>query len=211
MTPSSASSTAAPQPAPHHKRRSQGAGPELRIVTRTRERNQTITALRAAGKPIAQIARELDLDRRTVRRFARATGEEELQVKTGSVSRCWTATRTTCTGAGPKAAPMPPCSPGSSPPWATATASEPCALTYTRCAPGGLSHHPRQRHRPCARSPAGSCAARHPRPRGAGPSAAGSNCGGSRWGVRSWRQHPTINTKTSAATVSRHCERTRST
>ncbi len=50
-------------------------------MARTRERYQTITALRAAGKPIAQIARELGLDRRTVRRFARATNEEELQVK----------------------------------------------------------------------------------------------------------------------------------
>ena len=57
------------------------SGPELWIVTRTRERYQTITALRAAGKSIAQIARELGLDRRTVRRFARATGEEELQAK----------------------------------------------------------------------------------------------------------------------------------
>jgi transcriptional regulator with GAF, ATPase, and Fis domain len=45
--------------------------PELWIVTRTRERYQTITALRAAGKSIAQVARELGLDRRTVRRFAR--------------------------------------------------------------------------------------------------------------------------------------------
>jgi transposase len=57
------------------------SGPELWIVTRTRERYQTITALRAAGESIAQIARELGLDRRTVRRFARATGEEELQAK----------------------------------------------------------------------------------------------------------------------------------
>ena len=54
--------------------------PELWIVARTRERYQTITALRTAGKSIAQIARELGLDRRTVRRFARATGEEELHV-----------------------------------------------------------------------------------------------------------------------------------
>ena len=55
--------------------------PELWIVTRTRERYQTISELRTAGKSIAQIARELGLDRRTVRRFARATSEEELQVK----------------------------------------------------------------------------------------------------------------------------------
>jgi len=56
-------------------------GQELWIVTRTRERYQTITELRAAGKSIAQIARELGLDRRTVRRFARATSEQELHVK----------------------------------------------------------------------------------------------------------------------------------
>jgi hypothetical protein len=55
--------------------------PELWIVTRTRERYQTITTLRSARKSIAQIARELGLDRRTVRRFARATGEKDLQVK----------------------------------------------------------------------------------------------------------------------------------
>jgi transposase len=54
---------------------------ELWIVTRTRERYQAIIELRTAGKSIAQIARELGLDRRIVRRFARATSEEELQVK----------------------------------------------------------------------------------------------------------------------------------
>jgi transposase len=55
--------------------------PELWIVTRTRERYRAITALQAAGTSIAQIARELGLDRRTVRRFVRAANEEELQVK----------------------------------------------------------------------------------------------------------------------------------
>lgn len=73
-----AANTAAPSglaPKPNPPRQ------ELWIVTRTRERYQTITELRAAGKPIAQIARELGLDRRTVRRFARAASEDELQVK----------------------------------------------------------------------------------------------------------------------------------
>jgi len=55
---------------------------ELRIVTRTRERYQAITALHADGASIAAIARTLGVDRHTVRRFVRASGLEELQAKT---------------------------------------------------------------------------------------------------------------------------------
>ena len=42
--------------------------------------------------------------------------------RTGSGPRCWTTTPTTCTGAGPRAAPTPPPWPRRSPPWATAAA-----------------------------------------------------------------------------------------
>ena len=55
---------------------------ELRIVTRTRERYQAITALHAEGASIAAIARTLGLDRHTVRRFVRASSLEELHAKT---------------------------------------------------------------------------------------------------------------------------------
>jgi hypothetical protein len=55
---------------------------ELRIVTRTRERYQAITALHTKGASIAAIARTLDLDRHTARRFVRAASLEELQAKT---------------------------------------------------------------------------------------------------------------------------------
>jgi DNA-binding NarL/FixJ family response regulator len=55
---------------------------ELRIVTRTRERYQAITALHADGASIAAIARTLGLDRHTVRRFVRAASLEQLQAKT---------------------------------------------------------------------------------------------------------------------------------
>ena len=55
---------------------------ELRIVTRTRERYQAITALHADGASIAAIARTLGVDRHTVRRFVRASSLEELQAKT---------------------------------------------------------------------------------------------------------------------------------
>jgi transposase len=55
---------------------------ELRIVTRTRERYQAITALHADGASIAAIARMLGVDRHTVRRFVRASSLEELQAKT---------------------------------------------------------------------------------------------------------------------------------
>ena len=55
---------------------------ELPILTRTRERHQAITELHANGASISAIARVLGLDRKTVRRFARASGLEELQTKT---------------------------------------------------------------------------------------------------------------------------------
>jgi len=55
---------------------------ELRIVTRTRERYQAVTALRAEGASIAAIARTLSVDRNTVRRFVRASSLEQLQAKT---------------------------------------------------------------------------------------------------------------------------------
>jgi len=55
---------------------------ELPIVTRTRERHQAITQLRTGGVSISAIARTLGLDRKTVRRFVRASGPEELQAKT---------------------------------------------------------------------------------------------------------------------------------
>ena len=55
---------------------------ELPIVVRTRERHQAITDLRSAGATISAIARTLRLDRKTVRRFVRASGPDELQAKT---------------------------------------------------------------------------------------------------------------------------------
>ena len=55
---------------------------ELRIVARTRERYQAITALHAEGASIAAIARTLGVDRHTVRRFVRAPSLEQLQAKT---------------------------------------------------------------------------------------------------------------------------------
>jgi transposase len=55
---------------------------ELAILTRTRERYQAISELRADGASVSAIARTLGLDRHTVRRFVRASGLDELQAKT---------------------------------------------------------------------------------------------------------------------------------
>jgi hypothetical protein len=57
---------------------------ETRLVTRTRDRYAAVQSLRGKGYSISAIARELHLDRRTVRRFAHASGLDELLAKTTS-------------------------------------------------------------------------------------------------------------------------------
>jgi transposase len=52
------------------------------IVGRFRERHAAVQALRAQGQGIRAIAKELNLDRKTARRFFYATGVEELLAKT---------------------------------------------------------------------------------------------------------------------------------
>jgi transposase len=49
-----------------------------RLAERTRERHKEIQALRAQGKGLRAIARELELDRKTVRRFTAAGSVEDL-------------------------------------------------------------------------------------------------------------------------------------
>jgi transposase len=62
---------------------------EGRLAARTRQRFTAVHDLRAAGRSISAIGRELHLQRKTVRRFARATTVEELldapRVRRGSV------------------------------------------------------------------------------------------------------------------------------
>lgn len=55
---------------------------ELAIVTRTRDRYRAVCELAATGASLSAIARQLGLDRTTVRRFVRAQTVEELLVKT---------------------------------------------------------------------------------------------------------------------------------
>jgi transposase len=55
---------------------------ELAITTRTRERYRAISERAAVGMSMGAIARELGLDRATVRRFVRADSVDELLVKT---------------------------------------------------------------------------------------------------------------------------------
>ena len=54
------------------------------LVVRTRERYAAVQALRAQGRSITAISRELDLDRHTARRFVRAEKVEDLLVKAQS-------------------------------------------------------------------------------------------------------------------------------
>jgi len=55
-------------------------GRERRLVTRTRERYGEIRERPGAGQSLAAICRALDLDRKTVQRFARAASVDELLV-----------------------------------------------------------------------------------------------------------------------------------
>jgi len=56
-------------------------GRERSLVVRTRERYAAVQQLLADGASLAEICRQLELDRTTVRRFARATSLDELLVK----------------------------------------------------------------------------------------------------------------------------------
>jgi transposase len=56
-------------------------GRERRLVVRTRERFTLVQGLLREGASLESICHQLQLDRSTVRRFARATGIEELLVK----------------------------------------------------------------------------------------------------------------------------------
>jgi transposase len=58
-----------------------------RLVERTRQRHEQVQALRAQGKGIKAIGRELKLARETMRRFARARTVEELLTKASVGSR----------------------------------------------------------------------------------------------------------------------------
>jgi transposase len=57
---------------------------QSRLVVRTRQRYAAILELRDAGYSISRIARELELERNTVRRFLRTEGLDELLAKTTS-------------------------------------------------------------------------------------------------------------------------------
>jgi transposase len=73
-----------PRPKPEPPTDPVPAGPRLEV--RIRERHAAVQALHAQGMGLRTIARELDLDRKTVRRFTQAADPEDLLVKTLSRS-----------------------------------------------------------------------------------------------------------------------------
>jgi hypothetical protein len=71
--------------APHHTASpSDAVVVEGALVVRTRERYAAVQTLRAQGRSITAVSRELDLDRRTARRFVRAEQVDDLLVKARS-------------------------------------------------------------------------------------------------------------------------------
>ena len=90
-------------------------GRERRLVTRTRERYGEIRERLDAGQSLAAICRALDLDRKTVQRFARAASVDELLAAPRTGNRSWTGSSRTCASGGMKASPTPPhCTPNCS-------------------------------------------------------------------------------------------------
>ena len=77
---------------------------ELRIVTRTRERYQAITALHADGASIAAIARTLGWTGTPCAGSSAPPGSTSCRPRPCSGPACSTATPTTCTSAGPRVA-----------------------------------------------------------------------------------------------------------
>lgn len=62
-------------------------GGEARLAPRSRERYAQVHALRAQGKGMRTIGKELDLDRKTVRRFLQADGPDQICFKATSRAR----------------------------------------------------------------------------------------------------------------------------
>jgi transposase len=83
--PAAAQDAQARQPSPQDQAPPDGLpgawGRERRLVTRTRERYADIRARLDAGQSLGAICRATGLDRKTVQRFARAGGIDELLVK----------------------------------------------------------------------------------------------------------------------------------
>lgn len=69
-------------PSPDQSSPDQRQPVQSRLVTRTQDRYAAVRSLIDKGRSISAIGRELELDRHTVRRFARASGIEELLAKT---------------------------------------------------------------------------------------------------------------------------------
>jgi transposase len=81
--PPPAATPPAPAPPPAAEDAEQPTGAqESALVTRIRQRYEAVQALHADGRGLREIASKLDLDRKTVRRFAQATSADELIART---------------------------------------------------------------------------------------------------------------------------------
>ncbi|MGY1934018.1 ISL3 family transposase [Nocardia gipuzkoensis] len=100
---------------------------DARLIARTRERHAAVHAHLAKGWSISAIGRALTLDRKTVRRFARAANPEEVLVKTRTRASLLDPYKPHLHQRLGEGTPTPRhCAPKSRP-WATGAARKPCA------------------------------------------------------------------------------------
>ena len=100
--------TAAPDQHPEPAPAADTESAQGRLVQRTLERYAAVQRLRGQGRSISAVGRELGLDRRTARRFARAKDVRSCWARPGPARACSMRSSPTCMSDSTRGTPTPP-------------------------------------------------------------------------------------------------------